>query len=74
MRPGGTFCFASDIDHYVGWTLARALRSPDFKWTARRPDDWRKPFPGWPGTRYEAKALREGRTPSYLEFRREASR
>ena len=70
VRPGGTFCFASDIDHYVGWTLARVLRSPDFEWTARRPDDWRLPYAGWPGTRYEAKAFREGRTPSYLEFRR----
>ena len=25
---------------------------------------------GWPGTRYEAKALREGRTPFYWVFRR----
>jgi tRNA (guanine-N7-)-methyltransferase len=70
LRPGGTFCFASDIDHYVGWTLARALRSPAFRWTAERPDDWRRPYPGWPGTRYEAKALREGRVPSYLTFER----
>ncbi|MFO1150144.1 MAG: tRNA (guanine(46)-N(7))-methyltransferase TrmB [Alsobacter sp.] len=65
-RPGATFHFASDIDHYVGWTLRRLMRSPDFAWTATRPDDWRKPFPGWPGTRYEAKALREGRVPSYI--------
>ncbi len=66
LRPGGEFRFASDIDHYVGWTLARVLRSPDFVWTAERPDDWRRPWAGWPGTRYEAKAIREGRVPSYL--------
>jgi tRNA (guanine-N7-)-methyltransferase len=70
LRPGGTFCFASDIDHYVGWTLARVLRSPDFRWTAEGAQDWRRPFPDWPGTRYEAKALREGRVPSYLTFER----
>lgn len=70
LRPGGTFQFASDIDHYVGWTLARILRSPDLAWTAVRPDDWRKPFPGWPGTRYEAKAVREGRVPSYISARK----
>ena len=29
-----------------------------------------RPGHGWPGTRYEAKALREGRVPSYLTFRR----
>ena len=70
LKPGGTFLFASDIDHYVGWTLARILRSPDLAWTAARPDDWRKPFPGWPGTRYEAKAIREGRVPSYITARK----
>ncbi|MFC4175255.1 tRNA (guanine(46)-N(7))-methyltransferase TrmB [Microvirga sp. GCM10011540] len=68
MRPGAELRFASDIDNYIGWVLARALRSPDFEWTAERPDDWRKPYEGWPGTRYEAKAIREGRVPSYLTF------
>lgn len=70
MRPGAKFRFATDIDDYAGWTLARVLRSPDFVWEAARPGDWRKPWAGWPGTRYEAKALREGRRPSYLTFRR----
>lgn len=73
VRPGGLFRFASDIDHYVGWTLARVLRSPDWEWTARGPGDWRSPFEGWPGTRYEAKARREGRIPSYLEMRRRSA-
>ncbi|MGO4570737.1 tRNA (guanine(46)-N(7))-methyltransferase TrmB [Microvirga sp. 2TAF3] len=70
MRPGAELRFASDIDDYIGWVLARILRSSDFRWTAERPDDWRKPYEGWPGTRYEAKALREGRVPSYLRFTR----
>jgi len=68
MKPGAELRFASDIDDYVGWVLARILRSPDFRWTAQRPDDWRRPYEGWPGTRYEAKAVREGRVPSYLRF------
>lgn len=70
LRSGGAFRFASDIDDYVGWTLARVAASPDFVWTAERADDWRQPYPDWPGTRYEAKAKREGRVPSYLTFRR----
>ncbi|HUG61642.1 MAG TPA: tRNA (guanosine(46)-N7)-methyltransferase TrmB [Methylomirabilota bacterium] len=70
LRPGGTFHFASDIDTYVDWTLWRTRHHPNFTWTATRPADWRAPFPGWPGTRYEAKALREGRTPIYLAFER----
>ncbi|NBJ13570.1 tRNA (guanine(46)-N(7))-methyltransferase TrmB [Microvirga arsenatis] len=68
MKPGGELRFASDIDDYIGWVLARALRSSHFRWTATRADDWRKPYDGWPGTRYEAKAIREGRVPSYLTF------
>jgi tRNA (guanine-N7-)-methyltransferase len=68
MRPGAELRFASDIDSYIGWVLARILPSPDFRWTAARADDWRKPYDGWPGTRYEAKAIREGRVPSYLTF------
>jgi tRNA (guanine-N7-)-methyltransferase len=70
VRPGGEFRFASDITDYVCWTLARLMRAPDFTWTAERADDWRKPWQGWSGTRYEAKAQREGRAPTYLIFRR----
>ncbi|MBZ6077066.1 tRNA (guanine(46)-N(7))-methyltransferase TrmB [Microvirga puerhi] len=68
MKPGAELRFASDIDNYIGWVLARVLRSPDFRWLATGPDDWRKPYDGWPGTRYEAKAIREGRVPSYLRI------
>lgn len=70
LRPGGRFRFASDIDDYVGWTLARLLRSPDFDWADERADDWRQPYPGWIRTRYEAKAVKAGRVPSYLTARR----
>jgi tRNA (guanine-N7-)-methyltransferase len=70
MRSGAELRFATDIDDYAGWVLARVLRSPEFQWTATRADDWRRPWDGWPGTRYEAKAAHEGRKPAYLTFRR----
>jgi tRNA (guanine-N7-)-methyltransferase len=70
VKPGGEFRFASDIESYVEWTLIHARRQPALDWTAERADDWRLPWAGWPGTRYEAKALREGRIPAYLVFRR----
>jgi tRNA (guanine-N7-)-methyltransferase len=70
LVSGGKFRFASDIESYVEWTLIHCLKRRDFEWTAVRADDWRKPYPGWPGTRYEAKALAAGRVPAYLEFRR----
>ncbi|BBF93811.1 tRNA (guanine-N(7)-)-methyltransferase [Blastochloris tepida] len=72
IRPGGLFRFASDIDSYVEWTLVHLRRAPQFEWTAERADDWRRPWAGWPSTRYEAKAIAAGRQPAYLVFRRRA--
>lgn len=68
LKPGGEFHFASDIDTYVDWTLGHVRRHHAFRWTATRPADWRTPWQGWPGTRYEAKARREGRPLTYLTF------
>jgi tRNA (guanine-N7-)-methyltransferase len=70
LRLGGELRFATDIADYAAWTLRHMLRSPGFEWTAERADDWRGPWRGFPGTRYEAKARREGRAPCYLIFRR----
>lgn len=68
IRPGGVFRFASDVPHYVGWTLAHTRAHGAFTWQAERADDWRTPYPFWPGTRYEAKAVAHGRVPTYLTF------
>src|SRR3954447_2398566 len=70
LLTGGKFRFATDWANYAEWTLARLSRSRDFSWTANRADDWRKPWLGYSQTRYEAKAVREGRAPTYLIFRR----
>lgn len=72
LRPGGEFRFASDWANYAEWTLWRFTRSREFVWAAECADDWRKPWPEFSGTRYEAKAIREGRAPCYLIFRRVA--
>lgn len=66
----GSLRFATDIADYAEWALERILRSRAFDWTAERADDWREPWPGHVRTRYEAKALKEGRAPSYFVFRR----
>jgi tRNA (guanine-N7-)-methyltransferase len=70
LRPGGDFRFVTDSDDYAAWTLLRLLGSPHFDWSAQCADDWRKPWPGFSGTRYQAKAIREQRTPCFLIFRR----
>lgn len=71
LKPGGLFLFASDIEHYVQWTLFETRKAQGFTWLAEQASDWRQPFADWVETRYEAKAKREGRVPSYLTFRRD---
>jgi tRNA (guanine-N7-)-methyltransferase len=68
LKHGGELRFTTDIGDYSAYALARILRSKDFKWTAECADDWRKPWAGFYGTRYEAKAKREGRKPAYFIF------
>ena len=70
LKLGGELRFATDVADYATYALARVLRSKDFVWTAECADDWRKPWPDFSGTRYEAKAKREGRTPGYFVFRK----
>jgi tRNA (guanine-N7-)-methyltransferase len=68
LRPGGELRFATDIDDYAGWTLRRFLAFSNFRWAAKRAEEWRTPWPEWRPTRYEAKARREGRGSVYLTF------
>jgi len=70
LKKGGELRFATDIADYAGYALVRALRSKDYVWTAECAADWRQPWPGYGGTRYEAKARREGRRPAYFIFER----
>jgi tRNA (guanine-N7-)-methyltransferase len=70
LKPGGLFCFASDIDTYVNWTLQHVDRHGGFEWLANNASDWLTPYADWPSTRYEAKARREGRSSAYLTFRK----
>jgi len=68
LKPGAMFCFASDIDSYINWTLLHCRRHGGFAWQARGAADWLTPYDNWPGTRYEDKAKREGRSSAYLTF------
>lgn len=69
LKPGAEFRIATDIPDYVRQSLEQVPRH-GFDWLAEGPEDWRQPWGDWYSTRYEQKALREGRTPHYLTFRR----
>ncbi|MGB7243490.1 MAG: tRNA (guanine(46)-N(7))-methyltransferase TrmB [Sulfitobacter sp.] len=69
LKPGAIFRVATDIPDYVRQTLEEVPKH-GFEWLANGPADWRVAWPDWISTRYEQKALREGRVPHYLTFRR----
>lgn len=66
LQDGGLFLFASDIPDYVAWTREHVTDHGGFG----EEGDPAQPYENWVQTRYEAKALREGRTPAYLTFRK----
>lgn len=70
MRRGAELRFATDIDDYAAWTLARIRAHPAFSWRASCSLDWTQPWEGWTSTKYERKAIAEGRKPVYLTFLR----
>ena len=69
LKPGAIFRVATDIADYVRQTLEEVPKQ-GFEWLAEGPSDWRAPGDDWISTRYEQKALREGRPPHYLTFRK----
>ncbi|MEM8592059.1 MAG: tRNA (guanine(46)-N(7))-methyltransferase TrmB [Pseudomonadota bacterium] len=69
LAPGAEFRVATDISDYVRQTLEEVPRA-GFRWVAESASDWRTPWYDWHATRYEVKALREGRVPHYLTFER----
>lgn len=67
MQPGAEFRVATDIPDYVRQTLEEVpVAGFDLVSQAGEGAAWED----WLSTRYEQKALREGRSPHYLTFRR----
>lgn len=70
MKSGGALCMVTDDAEYAQWILLHSLAAPDFRWTARAPEDFTQPPEGWVQTRYQQKAAAEGRSPCFLIFER----
>ncbi len=70
LKPGGELRLASDIMDYARAMIFSTLEKGSFDWLAERPADWRERPDDWPATRYEEKAIKAGRRPAFLRFRR----
>ncbi|MDJ1009287.1 MAG: tRNA (guanine(46)-N(7))-methyltransferase TrmB [Paracoccaceae bacterium] len=66
LAPGAAFRVATDIDDYV----RQALEEVPLAGFERVDHPLDRPWEDWLSTRYEQKALREGRRPNYLTFLR----
>jgi tRNA (guanine-N7-)-methyltransferase len=70
LEPGGELRLGTDDPIYCRWAMMVMNQRRDFEWLAERPADFLVRPGGWPETRYEAKARRQGHEVWYFRYRR----
>ncbi|MEZ5852099.1 MAG: tRNA (guanosine(46)-N7)-methyltransferase TrmB [Hyphomicrobiaceae bacterium] len=70
LVKGGELRLGTDIGDYARTMLVALQGTPGLAWMATCAADWRHRPGDWPQTRYEQKALREGRRCIYLRYQR----
>ncbi len=68
LKKGGILRIATDHKVYKSWALRQLHARSDFRWTASCGNDWKRPPADWIETKYQRKALAEGRRPVFLDF------
>jgi len=68
LKDGAELRIGTDHREYCRWIMAHMLRSMDFTWLSDDPAQWRSRPHDWPPSRYEIKAVEQGRKSSYLRF------
>lgn len=70
LRKGGLFRVATDHPIYKRHVLRTMHECKDFVWTAKCGNDWKKEPKDWVKTKYQQKAIREGRRPVWFDYER----
>jgi tRNA (guanine-N7-)-methyltransferase len=70
LKPGGEFRLGTDDPTYCRWSMMVMNGRRDFDWLAESAQDFLTRPSGWPETRYEAKARRNGHEVWYFRYRR----
>lgn len=70
LKTGGILQIATDHPIYKRHVLRVMHECKDFVWTAKTFDDWRKEPEDWVETKYQKKAIREGRKPVFFEYKK----
>ena len=70
LEPGGEFRLGTDDPVYCRWAMMVMNKRRDFEWLAESAADFLTRPGGWPATRYEAKAHRNGHEVWYFRYLR----
>jgi tRNA (guanine-N7-)-methyltransferase len=70
LKRGAELRVGTDIPDYARTILMAFQDEPRFRWQAATADDWRIRPDDWPATKYEQKAITEGRDRAYMRFKR----
>jgi len=70
LKPGGEFRFGTDHPVYLEWAMMIMNQRNEFNWLTESPKSWMIRPGGWPETRYEAKARRQGHEVWYFRYQR----
>lgn len=67
LKTGGEWRFACDVEDYVDWVFDHISKAPGLIQLTPK-DALHTPWQGWVRTRYEEKAIRNGRKPHYVRL------
>jgi tRNA (guanine-N7-)-methyltransferase len=70
LKNHGKIIIATDHDDYKTWILHHILRSQKFTWLATDKNSWQNFPTDWVETKYQKKAIAEGRTSIILEIQK----
>ena len=70
LKRGGLFRVATDHKVYKRHVLHVMRDCADFEWTAKCGNDWKHEPEDWVRTKYQMKAIREGRRPVFFNYKR----
>ena len=70
LKKGGILRVATDHKVYKSWVLHQLHNHENFRWTATCGNDWKHQPADWVETKYQRKAIREGRRPVFLDYER----
>lgn len=73
MKKNAELRVATDDPSLIKWSFEHLQAHPDFTWANPDPTDHQKRPMDWPPTRYEEKALCQGRKPFYFSYLKKTS-